>query len=73
MGRRCLCSTHYLDGEGKIIADAAPREIFAHEEWLYAAHQTLPDIVAFSRQAFGQIFLSVPEAVERLKAFTKKQ
>lgn len=62
-----------LMGEGKIIADAAPREIFAHEEWLYAAHQTLPDIVAFSRQAFGQIFLSVPEAVERLKAFTKKQ
>ncbi len=58
-----------LMAEGKIIADAAPREIFAHEEWLDAAHQTLPDIVAFSRQAFGQIFLSVPEAVACLRAF----
>jgi energy-coupling factor transport system ATP-binding protein len=56
-----------LMAHGAIIADGPTRAIFADDELLQQADQVAPDIVAFSRQACGQVFLSVEEAVESLR------
>jgi energy-coupling factor transport system ATP-binding protein len=47
---------------GKILADGAPRDVYGNDELLRQAHQVPPDIIAFSRAAFGTVLLSVDEA-----------
>jgi len=52
-----------LMGEGgRVLADGTPRELYADEALLEQARQVAPDVIRFSRAAFGQVLLSVDEA-----------
>ncbi len=56
-----------LMGEGgRVLADGAPRELYGDDVLLEQAHQVPPEIIRFSRAAFGQVLLSVDEAAEAL-------
>jgi len=57
-----------LMGEGgRVLADGTPRELYADEALLEQARQVAPDVIRFSRAAFGQVLLSVDEAATRLQ------
>ncbi len=57
-----------LMGEGgRVLADGTPRELYADETLLAQAHQVAPDVIRFSRAAFGEVLLSVDEAATRLQ------
>jgi len=56
-----------LLGEGgHVLADGPPRELYGNDELLQQAHQVAPDMIRFSRAAFGTVLLSVDEAVGAL-------